>query len=141
MQSVDERVLEWFHFIYHNDSSTSPVLNVTEFRRRLFAILDSNLTINMNGSSKLYRRAFEFQNISEHNLTQEYVNDFLEKLFQSLNRVNRTTATSTDVGWDTEYAELGNCSDYCRGMIRDLLMDYKILHGYIALVVSIASLC
>ncbi|XP_065075073.1 G-protein coupled receptor dmsr-1 [Ochlerotatus camptorhynchus] len=137
MQSVDERVLEWFHFIYHNDSSTSPFLNATEFRRRLFAILDSNLTINMNGSSKLYRHAFEFQNISDHNITQEYVNDFLEKLFQSLSRINRTTATSTDVGWDAEDAELGNCSDYCKGMMRDLLMDYKILHGYIALVICV----
>ncbi|XP_062708674.1 G-protein coupled receptor dmsr-1 [Aedes albopictus] len=138
MLSVDERVLEWLHFIYHNDSSTSsPVLSADEFRRRLFSILDSNVTSGMNGSSKLYRTAFEFHNISEHNITQEYVNDFLEKLFQSLNRVNRTTTTSTDISWSVDDGELANCSFYCRGTMRDVLLDYKILHGYIALVICV----
>ncbi|XP_039431555.1 G-protein coupled receptor dmsr-1 [Culex pipiens pallens] len=144
MLSAEERVLEWFHYIYHNDSSTTLILNTTEFRRRLFAILDANSTntspSTMNGPTKLYRRAFEFQNISEHNITHEYVNDFLEKLFQSLNRVNRTTAPAFEDDWgggDSGPDEHGNCSDYCKGLVRDLLMDYKILHGYIALVICV----
>ncbi|XP_055626466.1 G-protein coupled receptor dmsr-1 [Toxorhynchites rutilus septentrionalis] len=138
MLSVDERVLEWFHYVYHNDSSITLVLNATEFRRRLLAILDYNQTNTMNGSSKLYRHAFEFHNISEHNITQEYVNDFLEKLFQSLNRINRSsTATGDDDGWDDDDLEQSNCSDYCKGIVREVLMDYKVLHGYIALVICV----
>ncbi|XP_058832964.1 G-protein coupled receptor dmsr-1 [Topomyia yanbarensis] len=137
MLSVEERSLEWLHHIYHNDSSTALILNATEFRRRLLAILDSNMTIATNGSSKFNRHAFEFQDISEHNITHEYVNDFLEKLFQSLNRLNRTTPTSIADGWDDEGEERGNCSDYCKGTVRDLMMDYKIMHGYIALVICV----
>ncbi|XP_058464988.1 G-protein coupled receptor dmsr-1 [Malaya genurostris] len=137
MLDVDERMLEWLHHIYHNDSSTSLILNTTEFRYRLIKVLDSNMTIALNGSSKLYRRAFEFQNISEHNITYEYVNDFLEKLFQSLNRLNRTTPSSITDGWDDDGGEHENCSEYCKGTVRDLLMDYKVMHGYIALVICV----
>ncbi|XP_055528418.1 G-protein coupled receptor dmsr-1 [Wyeomyia smithii] len=133
MFGAEERVLEWFHYIYHNDSSTTLILNATEFRRRFFTILDSNLTSAMNGSGKLYQHAFEFQNISEHNITHEYVNDFLEKLFQSLNRLNRTV----DASWDDGDEERINCSNYCKGAVRDLMTDYKVMHGYITLVICV----
>ncbi|XP_053685341.1 G-protein coupled receptor dmsr-1 [Sabethes cyaneus] len=138
MLSTEERVLEWFHHIYHNDTATTLILNATEFRRRFFTILDSNLTSAMNGSGKLYQHAFEFQNISDHNITHEYVNDFLEKLFQSLNKLNRTVASDGgDNDWDGDYGEHANCSDYCKGPVRDVMMEYKSMHGYITLVICV----
>ncbi|KFB46914.1 AGAP004829-PA-like protein [Anopheles sinensis] len=138
-RSVEERVLQWLHYIYSNDTATAVVLNVTEFRRRLLYILDTRFGPTMDGpgmkagtgSVNFYRHAFEFQNITEHNITQEYVNDFLEKLFQSLNRLNRTTPELPDA----DDADPANCSDYCKGTVREILLEYKLLHGYISLVI------
>ncbi|XP_050089980.1 G-protein coupled receptor dmsr-1 [Anopheles aquasalis] len=130
-RNVEERVLEWLHYIYSNDTATTVVLNVTEFRRRLLYILDTRFS-RMEGNVNYYRHAFEFGNITEHNITQEYVNDFLEKLFQSLNRLNRTATDQLD---GPDEVELTNCSDYCKGAIREILLDYKLLHGYISLVI------
>uniref|UniRef100_A0A182FEC0 G-protein coupled receptors family 1 profile domain-containing protein n=2 Tax=Anopheles albimanus TaxID=7167 RepID=A0A182FEC0_ANOAL len=129
-RNVEERVLEWLHYIYSNDTATTVVLNVTEFRRRLLYILDTRFS-RMEGNVNYYRHAFEFGNITEHNITQEYVNDFLEKLFQSLNRLNRTSPDQLE----PDEVELTNCSDYCKGAIREILLDYKLLHGYISLVI------
>ncbi|XP_058059043.1 G-protein coupled receptor dmsr-1 [Anopheles bellator] len=131
--SVEERVLEWLHYIYSNDTASAVVLNVTEFRRRLLYILDSRFS-SMDGNVNYYRHAFEFQNITEHNITQEYVNDFLEKLFQSLNRLNRTSGLDQP---EPDEVDATNCSDYCKGAVREILLEYKLLHGYISLVICI----
>lgn len=130
-QCVEERVLEWLHYIYSNDSARAIVLNAAEFKQRLLYILATRFNMDETGAS-YYLHAFEYQNITEHNITEEHVNDFLRRVFQSLNFLNRTIPDHADV----DEVEATNCSDYCKGAVREILLEYKLLHGYISLVVS-----
>uniref|UniRef100_A0A182PTL8 G-protein coupled receptors family 1 profile domain-containing protein n=1 Tax=Anopheles epiroticus TaxID=199890 RepID=A0A182PTL8_9DIPT len=129
-QCVEERVLEWLHYIYSNDSARTIVLNAAEFKQRLLYILATRFNMDETGTS-YYLHAFEYQNITEHNITEEHVNDFLRRVFQSLNFLNRTIPDQSDV----DEVEATNCSDYCKGAVREILLEYKLLHGYISLVI------
>lgn len=64
----------------------------------------------------------------EFNITQQNLLDFLDKLRELRN--NSTNAHYLDSD-DTD-----NCNYYCNGLVQDLSVGYKSVHGYISLVVG-----
>lgn len=78
---------------------------------------------------------FESKNIriSDLNITNENINDFLEKLLELSKPINSLNETQHDVSHEPEET----CNYRCNGFFRDILLAYKGMHGYISLVVRI----
>lgn len=100
-------------------------------------------------STKMFQqnatKYFESQNIniSNLNITNDNINDFIKKLLQlsKPNNLSDTTHIAADgYGGGSGTGDFGDdtetCQNYCSGPIRDMLLGYKSVHGYISLVVS-----
>lgn len=83
---------------------------------------------------------FESQNIniSNLNLTNDNINDFIKKLLQLSMPVNVSDTVHGGLE-DFNGENTKTCQHYCKGHIRDTLLCYKSIHGYISLVVSAFS--
>lgn len=92
--------------------------------------LEVNLTTeanNMAFNTKSFKyhvtNNTNFSNMfADFNISMDVLNDFLEKYVQQISQKKNVT--------------LIECSQYCRGHVRDILLSYRGLHGYISLVVS-----
>lgn len=65
-------------------------------------------------------------NISNLNITNDNINDFLTKLFQLHKK-------SDD---EDNSAPIETCDHFCNGPIKNMLLGYKNVHGYLSLLVS-----
>lgn len=64
----------------------------------------------------------------ELNITQEHIKDFLDKLLEMTNK------TTNGMHNDDEEE---SCSYYCNGLVKEVSLGYKSIHGYISLVVRV----
>jgi thyrotropin-releasing hormone receptor len=69
---------------------------------------------------------------NEWNITNDQINDFLNTYMQ----MGRPPINRSDHHIVNDHSSV-DCEEYCNGSIRDMLLSYKVLHGYIALTVSI----
>lgn len=110
---VRQKVYEWLLKIAKNEK---PQINLS---------IDEQieLTTNMDMQSDASKFFNKF-NLSQYNITPEYINAFLEIL-----NISKTHPAAKYEG--------DNCDEYCDGSFRDALLGYKSFHGYVSLVVSI----
>lgn len=118
---VRQKIFEWLVKI------TS---NATKFDHQQKEKLPINLTINeqieLTTNMEMQRDATKFFNkfnLSQYNITPEYINAFLEIL--NISKPHPVANYEAD-----------SCDEYCDGSFRDALLGYKSFHGYISLVVS-----
>lgn len=80
-------------------------------------------------------------NPNDYNLTEEYVNDFLVKSKEYILRANlqnRSSTNTTNILLEDQITNPAvNCVEYCDSHMRQIFEDYRVYHGYVALVVSI----
>lgn len=93
---------------------------------------------DLTNTSKMFQlnatKYFESKNISisDLNITSDNINDFLDKLLQLSKPINLNDTSQTN----NEHTEL--CNYNCNsGYVRDMLVGYKGIHGYVSLVVSL----
>lgn len=147
---VRKKILKWLAEIRLFGIATRQRYHIK--RRQLSAIKFNAYNDPIIKSTKMFQqnatKYFESQNIniSNLNITNDNINDFIKKLLQlsKPNNLSETThiaadgygavggSGTSDFGDDTE-----TCQNYCSGPIRDMLLGYKSVHGYISLVVSI----
>lgn len=71
--------------------------------------------------------------VNDFGITADGMKDFIEKY---LKNINKSMINNEDINPE-EKPHIDYCEDgYCRGEMRDFFLDYKNIHGYIALVVS-----
>lgn len=122
MYNEDQRrkILKWFYHILHSNYSIEldNFWNASELKM-----------ISQNPQSY-----FKMQlNASEFNITEDYMNDFLDKLKQMTKVLNHNSENNNLMISNYTASE---CTNYCNGAVRDFVDEYKSLHGYISLVVS-----
>lgn len=75
-----------------------------------------------------------------HNLTDETLQDFMKIFREHLEKtalLNKTSANSTNVTLNGTNSHLSDCLEYCDSNMRKIFDDYKQIHGYVSLAVSI----
>lgn len=121
--NVRQKVFEWLSKITSNSTKfdhrhkEKPQINLEQIE----------LTTNMD-MQRDATKFFNKFNLSQYNITPEYINAFLEIL-----NISKTHPVA-------KY-EVDSCDEYCDGSFRDALIGYKSFHGYISLVVSNIKIC
>lgn len=117
---VRQRIYEWLLEITSNLTTFDQREN--ENSQINFSVNDHiELTTNMDVHSDT-TKFFLGLNLSQFNITPDYLESFLRKL--NLSKLHPVTHYDT-------------CDDYCNGSFRDALLGYRSFHGYISLVVGL----
>lgn len=119
---VRQKVYEWLLKITSNLTVLDRQQN--DKTKINFSMNDKNeLTTNMDNMHSDASKFFNKFNLSQYNITPEYINAFLEIL--NISKPHPVAKYEVD-----------SCDEYCDGSFRDALFGYKSFHGYISLVVS-----
>lgn len=79
-------------------------------------------------------------NPKDFNLTEEYLNDFMDKYREHMKNKNFSNKSFVQnfngTLNDSTHHQAVNCSEYCDSNMRHVFEDYKEYHGYVTLAVS-----
>lgn len=135
-KTLRDKVYRWLLQLKNSTDTSSGVEELILQRRDI----ESNINVyNEYIASKMFQqnatKYFESKNISisDLNITQEHMNDFLEKLMELSKPINGLNESHHDVSSSLDET----CNYKCNGFFRDILLAYKGMHGYISLVVRI----